>query len=554
MLRLDRARNRLFIGLVIAVAALAVICVLSPPDSRRAMANSAVLAAGATAIALPLGALLAVLLARFELPGRPIAAVLLGLLLFLPLYVQLSGWDACFGKLGWLSLARGSMADPFLAGMRGAIWVHAMAAAPWVTLLVAVGLLQVDRAQEEAALLVASPRVVLWWITLPQSIPFIAAAALWVVVSTTSEMTVTNIYLMNPSERTLTEQFYMAFALSADAGDATLTVLPGIVALAVLIGATLWTVSRLSTRTLMYGARGDRFFAGPWHLVATALLWLIVTLLVAIPIASLISKAGFSVVHSGTERIRSWSVFKCITEVATAPRRFAREFGWTLLVAAVAASVAIIAGSWLAWRAQRDKKWRMVAVAAIVLGFAIPGPLIGVGLIALLNHDLPPRIISDDGSLKSWLLVLYDETPLAPILAQAIRAFPIAVLLAWHSLATLSDDVLEAAALDGLSRRQVFWRIALLQRQSAFCAAWLAAFAIAAGDLAWVHLVTPPGMDLIQRRVFGLVHSGVEEQVAAISLVNTIAYSIVAAVVFWLIRRGQPCSLSSSSSGREQHL
>ena len=84
---------------------------------------------------------------------------------------------------------------------------------------------------------------------------------------------------------------------------------------------------------------------------------------------------------------------------------------------------------------------------------------------------------------------------------------------------------------------QVLWRIALPQRWPALVAAWLAAFAVAAGDLAWAHLVTPPGIDLIQRRVFGLVHSGVEEQVAAISLVNVIAYALLAGLILWLLRR-----------------
>src|SRR5688572_17758680 len=108
--------------------------------------NSAMLAAGAVGIALPLGTLLAVLLTRYNLPGRRTAIACLGVLLFLPLYVQLSGWDAALGKLGWYALRYGSMAEPFLAGMRGAIFVHGLAAIPWVAMIVAIGLLQVDAA------------------------------------------------------------------------------------------------------------------------------------------------------------------------------------------------------------------------------------------------------------------------------------------------------------------------------------------------------------------------------------------------------------------------
>src|SRR6478672_1789690 len=119
--------------------------------------NSALLAAGAVAISLPVGIVLAVLISRFRVPGRRLAIVCLGILLFLPLYVQLSAWDAALGKLGWLTLAHGSLTEPFLSGLRGAIFVHGVAAISWVALIVGIGLLQIDPAQEEAALLVASP-------------------------------------------------------------------------------------------------------------------------------------------------------------------------------------------------------------------------------------------------------------------------------------------------------------------------------------------------------------------------------------------------------------
>src|SRR5437867_3139116 len=134
--------------------------------------NSAILALGACAISLPLGVLLAVLLTKFSLKGHRFAATALGVLLFVPLYVQLSGWDAAFGKLGWFTLQAGALSHPLLSGMRGAVFVHGIAAIPWVALIVAIGLFQVDAAQEEAALLVARPSIVFARITLPQVLPF----------------------------------------------------------------------------------------------------------------------------------------------------------------------------------------------------------------------------------------------------------------------------------------------------------------------------------------------------------------------------------------------
>jgi iron(III) transport system permease protein len=393
-------------------------------------------------------------------------------------------------------------------------------------------------------LLVAPPRVVLGRITLPQTVPFILVAILWTIVSTTSEMTVTNIYLINPGERTYTEQFYMTLALSADMQAATIAVLPGIIGLATLILLGLWMLARLSSRRMLpVVSQPVTFSSGRWQTVLNALVWLTVFALLGVPIASLVAKAGFVVMHEGTQRIPSWSSAACLREIAAVPHRFAGEFRGSTLAALGAATTAIIAGVMLAWRARRSGSAALPAMAAIVLGLAIPGPLIGAALIQLFNHDVSPNIPSFDGTHKSWLLILYDNTPLAPILAQAIRALPLTTLLLWHSFATLSNDVLDAAALDGLSPRRVFWRIAVPQRWRAMVAAWIAAFAVAAGDLAWAHLVTPPGLDLLSRRVFGLVHSGVEEQVAAISLLNMIAYALLAIVILWLLaplRLNQP--------------
>jgi iron(III) transport system permease protein len=229
-------------------------------------------------------------------------------------------------------------------------------------------------------------------------------------------------------------------------------------------------------------------------------------------------------------------------EVAAAPSRYGREICGTLVTAICGATVAVCVAASLAWPARGGGKRSIPALTATVVSLSVPGPLVGIGLIALFNHDIPPRIVIGGGEAKSWLLALYDNTPLAPIIAQAIRALPLTSMVLWHSFAGLNRDVLAAAALDGLSPWRVFWKIAVPQRWPAITAAWIMAFAVAAGDLAWCHLVTPPGLDLLSRRIFGLVHSGVEEQVAAISLVILISYAALVCSVLWLINRQQSAS------------
>ena len=181
---------------------------------------------------------------------------------------------------------------------------------------------------------------------------------MWVVVTTAAEMTVTNIYLIAPGSATYTEELYMSFALGADAGEVTLSVLPGLVSLAILLGTTLLLATEISRRRVLSKvSRPLALPAGAYRWPLTALLWSGVLALLGPPIASLIVKAGFVVVEIDGQRVRSWSAAKCLQEVLRAPAAFREEFGWTAVLALLAATLAIVVAVALAWLARRGN-WR----------------------------------------------------------------------------------------------------------------------------------------------------------------------------------------------------
>ena len=509
---------------LLAIGALAAVLLGSDPLSRSLLINSLVLAAGTCAVAIPLGTILAVVIARTDVAGRRLAAAGVGLLLVLPLLTQLAGWDALLGKLGWWSLESGSIAQPWLAGMRGAIFVHGMAALSWATLIIGLGLLQVDPQLEEAALLDASPLTVLLRVSLVRAWPFLVAAVVWAAISTTTEMTVTNIYLVN----TYTEQIYNGFALNSDPLQVGWRIWPGILLLLVLGLAVLLVLRQMADAwatallrpAIVFHWRGLR----P---LVSLLLWGIVALLIALPIASLVLKAGFVSGRTASGELEhGWSLARTFEVLIEAPQLFRYEFFWSLLTAAVAATLAVLIAIALTWLALRGG-WRIAPLGvALTIGLATPGPLVGVSIIWLLNRESIPGF--------TWL---YDRTIAGPALAQMVRALPIAVLVVWPALASIPSRLLEAAELDGLSRWRQLLHVALPQRRLAIFAAWLLAAAVAFGDLASSLLVIPPGMDTIQRRVFGLVHAGVDEQVAAACLLMAAGYAGVAAICWRLLAR-----------------
>jgi len=63
------------------------------------------------------------------------------------------------------------------------------------------------------------------------------------------------------------------------------------------------------------------------------------------------------------------------------------------------------------------------------------------------------------------------------------------------------------------------------------------ALAIAMGELAVSILVVPPSVAILPVRIFGLLHAGVEDQIAGICLALIGLFAGIAAVAEWLVGR-----------------
>lgn len=494
-------------------------------DERTAKlaANTWLLAGAVVAASVPLGTLAAVLLARTDLPGRKAGFALVIGLLFVPLYVQVGAWQAGFGLQGWHTLAYSGPA--LLDGWRGAFWVHAVAALPWVVLIVSAGLRLVERELEEQALLDGTAWQTICHVTLRRAFGSIAAAALWVAVTTSTEMTVTDFFQV----RTYAEELYIDIALGGDptaglesqaassAGTspasnplplAPLGFLRGVIICAWLVVAGGILVSQLLPAA-RYASHGPPlvFRLGAWRWPAALLVGLCIALLVALPVGSLAYKAGIEVAQIGAERVRHWSPAKCLSIIASSPGRYRREFGWSLAIGALAASAAVATAFPLAWLARRGG-WRAApALVMAALALSLPGPVVGLATIALMNQPAIAPLV--------WL---YDHSIAAPWLVQTWRAAPLAILALWPAFRSLPRELLESAALEGAGLSTILVRIVFPLRRRMLAAAWLAAFAVALAELDATVLVVPPGVETLTIHVFNLLHYSVEDQAAGICL------------------------------------
>lgn len=508
-------KNPVFLAIFSVAAVLAMLGLGGDPRAARLLLNTALLAVLVTALALPLGTALALVLMRTDVPGRWPMTVLLGGLFMVPLYLQTAGWQAGFALQGWFTLEVGGAV--WLSGWRAAVWVHTVAAVPWVTAIVAAGIAHVEPALEEAALLDAAPAAVLWQVTIRRAIGAIAAAAAWCCAWTAGEMTVTDMFQL----RTYAEELYTQLALGSELAELPLLVAPGVAVWALLVAGLWLACDRLVPQLRSAAPSGAvRFACGPWRWPLALSIAAVVALCIGLPLASLVWKAGVAVTQTPLGRERTWSLVRCLEVVGASPWRFRQEWLGTLTVTLPASLAAVAAALPLACLARQRRGGRLALVTVVALLAALPAPLLAIAIIFLANR---PGI--------AWLVWLYDRTVFAPVAAQFLRALPWTTLVAWFTLRSVPANLLEAAELHGAGLWTRLFRIVLPYRWPAIAVAWLVAWAICLGDLAASILVAPPGLTTLSIRIFGLLHYGVEDQVAGISLTLFALFQLLAAAV-----------------------
>lgn len=504
---------------------------LAGPRVQGLLANSLTLAAAALALATPFAVALAVLIAKTQLRAARAGLLVMGSLLLLPLPLYAAAWQVVVPLQGQL-----------LGNLAGAAIIHAFAATPWLTLLFAAALVSVDPELEEQAWLEVSPLRVLSKVTLRSAAQGLAAAVLWVAAMQMSEMAVTDLCRV----RTFAEEIYTQAALGMFAGAGaidplTLGVTPaeplelrgllcGLGAIWLIAWAALVTLAPLVVHSLGdQAARVWRWRPTPQQKRFVELLAGLIVLAVALaPLISLASRAGIVVTKTDAGFERSWSPSSLASQVLGAPWEQRRELWQSTKLGVATATASVAIGLALAWRLRR-KGLHSLLLGILALLLVIPGPVVGVALIRLLNRPVD--------SPFAWLAWCYDHTLLAAWLVQLVRVVPIATFILWPALASVPQSLLDAAASEGAGLFTQLTRVVIPLRWPAITAAWLVGLALSFGELAASILVLPPGPPTLVVRIFSLLHYGVEDRVAAICLVLIVAAGALMFAIYRLLAR-----------------
>lgn len=499
-------------------------------------------------VAVPLGVWLALVLFRTNVIGRRLAWVALGSQLAVPLYIFAGGWSAGFGLQGWISSFAGELPGLTLlsqvlgdgqpgtigaAGTNGAIVavavIHGVAAIPWVTLLISIGLMWIDRAEEEQASLEGGAFNIARRVILPRLQGFLLVACLWCIVPILTEMVVSNLFQVP----TVAEQVY----LDASQGTVSpMTYVSGFslcaLPVCLLLGVAVWR----SPKWEDVNFRSRHFSANVVSLrrrgLVSVTVWFLIFVLVGLPIANLIAKAGWQpfVDAEGLTQY-GWSFERLMTTADESIRLFKPEFAWSGVLSSASSLIAL--GMAAVLFALTKGVLRFVCNAVMVVMIAVPGPLVGMIVIWLLNRSSP--------AFLGWL---YDHTLTAPILAQQFRLLPLAWLLVWVVMSAISKQSWEQAKLDGFGRLQMLRVVVLPQTAGSWIAAWLLLFAVSVGELSCTILVLPPGVTTVSMRLFEMLHFGMRHQDSGLCCV-LILLGWAISIILWAAQRSRDNAIES---------
>ncbi len=490
--------------------------------------NSLRLAGLALVLALAIGVPAAVLLFRTDVPGRRAGRFVCLLGLFVPLPLVTSAWQLALGAGGWLPIVPTGEAG-WLQGILPAAWVQAMAALPGVIVLVGLGLSWVEPELEEDALLFMPAWRVLLAVTLRRAAPSILLAAVWTALSTLGEIIVTD----RMQVRTFAEEVYNQFMSTGSGAEVTRAAAVSLPFVAGLMLLAFWAMGRWRERLPERGElfrHARRFELGVWRSPALAILALLAGVLVGVPLAGLLWKAGLRYGTAEFPGAPVWDLLLLVERVALAFVRQARLLGQSLLLAALAGGITGGVALLLCWLCRGSRAFERGLWLLAAALWAIPGPLLGIGLLEVMHvlFELP----GGDGARA----ILWDQpSPLPNLWACLLRLLPVALAILWPLVRVVPAQLEEQAQLDGLGPARRFVRLILPLFRGPLVWTMLVVGVLSLGELSAGKLVAPPGFRPFSHHVFLWMHSGADTELASLCLVLLLVVGAgsAAAVLTW---------------------
>ncbi len=430
--------------------------------------NSLLVGAFATLLATLFGLIVALWLAGLEARWRNVFLMLAVVALALPPFLVTNCWLHLLGHTGvwrnWLPLN--------IYSLGGTVWILALLLWPITTLAVLAAWRRLQPAHLEADALLAGGRLIRWLLW-PMARGALGQALGLTFVLALNHFAVPAIL----QTKVFPAEVWVSFNTTFDYLAAVRLSGPLVLApLALLIwlkrGEIAWArIADPASPQLLRRQLGDGLFV-----LCGIAAGIVFALSVGLPAAQLLGAPG-TWLHFAAALSAGWSA--CLNSFA---------------LSALTASFTVLGGL-ATWR------WRVGVF--LWLPFLVPGVLLGIALIVLLNR--PP-------------FTAFYQSAGVVVLAWSIRYLAIG----WNGAAcarrSVDPSLTEAARLDGANRWQLFRHVHWPQLAPQLAAAWYVVYLLCLWDVETLVLVVPPGGETLALRVFNLLHYGHNSQVNALCL------------------------------------
>lgn len=465
---------------------------------------SLLVSAGVTILATVTGCVEALLYFRSRFRGRKLLFFFSLFPLFVPpvlLAVGLVRFSEGGGMVAdWLEYCREVVSDP-LRGTLAMLVVLWITLRPLVTICAGARLRSVPADVEENALLDASPAIVAFRVSLRLAVPGALLGALLVFLRSMLESAVPAVFQV----KAYAFETFAMLAAYYDEASAVAFATP-LLAVGLVIGvATGVALNRYAASGLSFVTPPELFRKGRLRGVGLALCVLWVG-----PFWGLSVWAGLHPVRLLRALSETWPTVR--DEIMRTTLDSAATAAGALVIAFFAASVACYGSRGL----------KLPAKILFTFPLLLPPVLLAVGMVSFWNQP------GWRGDLAA--------TPAVLLLGKTLLVLPI---LSWAMVAVLSTldrSLIEASVLDGAGWRSFSVHLLLPALRPHVPLLSLVAFLLTFGEFEVSALLSPPGWTPFSVRLFTLLHYGVDDVVAGLSLIGFIGTLLFALVATWLAR------------------
>ncbi|WP_226082412.1 ABC transporter permease [Mycetocola spongiae] len=465
-----------------------------------------------------IGTALAVLLTRFDFPGRNALRIFAMLPMALPPLIGAVSFYFLYSESGilprFLSQYFGMDAASISAnGVMGVILVHTMTMYPYFYLAVSSGLAGSDASMEEAALNLGASRFRLWrTVLLPMLTPALVSGALLTFMVSMASFTAPQFY----NVQTLT----MQIVSSRTSGDyplaASQSVVLSLVSILFLLGMRWYEGRRLHRGASKGTPQAIRVIHGFLPRLSAGVGSLILVIILMAPAAT-IALLAFTVDGSWTIQILppeyTWDNFaRIFTDPATLrPILVSTQMAFLAMIGCVL--VGVIA-SWVVTRWKGPGK--AVLDVMVMIPWALPGTVIGVNLVTAFASPSPFNLGQVlIGSL--WIL---------PV-AYFVRFLPLVFRSANAALAQIDPSVEEAARSLGAGPWRALRTVTVPLMYRGILAGALMAFIQGFGEYVASVVVYPARFAPLSVEIYNRIYSNQFGTAAAYGTLQMIAILIV---------------------------